>query len=249
MVLYRMELLEGEAIKEFVPCIPKSILYGEDEETKRICLSNSLDGCLTSAPWGGVQFEDLSINTIFRVYEFDTNDIQEGNLIYPEELYRKDLVVDAEITGEHWVVNQSLKPTKVYYIKIDSYHEEGECLLSYEDSLKADDEDFDVEDNIQGSIVSISILKSQIIEEEELLFGSELIIDLTSLLKEREDSCQLEEFLDVLEEFVSVDNEIENSYFTNGELHVYLEKAEGLWVKEYIKTISNDIVSVDKFCA
>lgn len=249
MILYRMELLEGEEIKEFEPRIPKSILKDEDETIERICLSNSLNGCLTSAPWGGINFENLSINTIFRVYEFDSNDVQEGNLIYPGELYEKDLVIDAEITGEHWVVNQNLKPTKVYYMKIDNYAEEGESLISYQDLLKEDEEDFDMEDYIQGSIISISILESRIIEREELLFGSELIIDLKSLLEDNGLSCEVDEFLDLLEEFMSVDNELEYGYFIDGKLYVCLEKAEGLWLKEYTNTIINELISVDKYCA
>lgn len=248
MILYRMELLEGEEIKEFEPRIPKSILKGEDEETKRICLSNSLDGCLTSAPWGGVNFEDLSTNTIFRVYEFDSNDVEEGNLIYPDELYRKDLVIDAEITGEHWVINQTLKPKKVYYIKIDNFEEEGKCLISYQDLLKENDEDFDMEDYLQGSIVAITILKSRIIPKEEVLFGSELAIDLNSLLKSKNIEIEAYEIVDILEEFISVDNEIEDDYIENNTLYVSLEKAEGLWVKEYINVVFEDVIS-EKICA
>ena len=82
-----------------------------------------------------------------------------------------------------------------------------------------------------------------------MLFGSELIIDLKSLLEDNGLSCEVDEFLDLLEEFMSVDNELEYGYFIDGKLYVCLEKAEGLWLKEYTNTIINELISVDKYCA
>ena len=94
MKLYHVNLEVGNIIKEFDPKIPLIRLRdgSENFSIPRICLSASLNGCLSAVYWGGASFEDIFIDcdlsVPIRVYEFDTDDIDDNNLVTPEYLYK-----------------------------------------------------------------------------------------------------------------------------------------------------------------
>ena len=139
MKLYRVEKTSEDIKKEFFPKVPQNILDGaEDNITPRICVSSSIDGCLGSVPWGGRNVEYIlkENDCILRVYEFDSNDINKNNIIGPDYLYENDLVRDAFIHDEFWIVNQNIKPSKTYDIKVDEIKVFWRETFSFQDYIK-----------------------------------------------------------------------------------------------------------------
>ena len=126
-MLYHISLNIGKKIKEFKPKVPrgKCVIVNENVTIPRICLSNSLEGCLTGVPWGGYNLiTDSPLNsdqiiTFARIYEFDETKIEEQNILFPHEVQK--YVLDAEISGEHWVVNQTIVPEKSYVIVVKNF--------------------------------------------------------------------------------------------------------------------------------
>jgi len=137
MKLYYIEQTHSEEpLSVFKPRIPENRMSGENATTPRICLSSSLEGCLSATPWGGHNLPTKGKSEIFRVYEFDTNDILEGNLILPYDLFSQNLVPDALVTEEHWVINQNLSPRNTYEILINDFELEELLLCENEELLK-----------------------------------------------------------------------------------------------------------------
>lgn len=123
-------------IDKFLPKIPSLTLESENCDIERICLSKSIEGCLSAVPWGGIHLEDnLNDDGELEIYvhEFDRKDIAKDNLIQPNILFRKDWVRDAMLTKEYWVINQELIPSKIYKINLKDYDENVKDDLSYND--------------------------------------------------------------------------------------------------------------------
>ena len=73
---YHMEILTNEEeIEEFYPRVPMDLMEGENEDIDRICVSTSIRGCISSAPWGQDRALTFGNNMVFRVYKFDSKDI------------------------------------------------------------------------------------------------------------------------------------------------------------------------------
>lgn len=77
--------LDGKTI---CPKIPKSIMKSENKTTKRICVSQSINGCLTS-------ISDFCIGDIVTVYSCEPKCVLQPT--------RED-VEDSPLTGEMWIV-------------------------------------------------------------------------------------------------------------------------------------------------
>lgn len=122
MKLFYVDKTMKEEIQEFFPRISENRMSKEDSITPRICVASSIEGCVTAAPW---KLKEVGRAEVLRVYEFDSEDIQEGNLLTPEDLFNQKKVPDAEITDEHWVINQSLKPIDMYYIQFLDFKEKS----------------------------------------------------------------------------------------------------------------------------
>lgn len=147
--------------EKFEPRVPESVLEEEDSSTPRICLSETIEGCLSAAPWGGVFLEESISDFLdefgqddylisFRVYEFE--DVPESKITTSKDLVKKGLVMDAEITKEVWVRDHVLNPSKSYVVGLESYFEEAEDVLScgYYEDIK-EDENLDVSEYIIGT--------------------------------------------------------------------------------------------------
>ena len=127
-MFYFADTSDRPIIDVFTPRIPISRMCYEDAITPRICLSTSLEGCFSAAPWGG---EGLDINpksVVYRIYEFDDTNIPPKNIVTTEYLTgmysiidEEPLVPDAEFTNEVWVVNKDLQPDNIYYVVVDKY--------------------------------------------------------------------------------------------------------------------------------
>lgn len=127
-MLYHISLRSWEVIDEFIPRVPKSRceITGEDESIPRISLSSSIEGCLTGVPWGGFHlindppFENSDTIAVVRVYEFSEENIDKNNMLKPSDVVR--YVADAEISQEHWIVNQGIKPDNSYILILEDFH-------------------------------------------------------------------------------------------------------------------------------
>ncbi|WP_442637997.1 hypothetical protein [Rossellomorea marisflavi] len=118
-MLYHVSLDTSDIVEEFTPRIPseQSRIEGEDRTIPRICVANTIEDCLTGFPEGGYKLEG-NCPMLIRVYEFDENEIEKENIVRAQELFIKDIVPDAWVTGEHWVINQSIKPKNHYVIQV-----------------------------------------------------------------------------------------------------------------------------------
>lgn len=104
-MLYHVSLDE---VDFFEPRIPSLTLLDEDNTTKRICFSNTLEGAL-SALQGSIKLYDGLINlskdykcpAIIHIYSIDEKDIGSEFIIENKVVSIK--VPDAIITGEVWV--------------------------------------------------------------------------------------------------------------------------------------------------
>lgn len=118
-MFYHVSLDTSCIVEEFTPRIPneQSRIEGEDRQIPRICVAKSIEDCLTGFPEGGYQLEG-NCPLLVRIYEFDAHNIPKENVVRAPELFLKNLVPDAWVTGEHWILNQSIRPSRSYLIQI-----------------------------------------------------------------------------------------------------------------------------------
>lgn len=133
MILYHISLNLENEVEKFIPRLPSAVYEGEDSTTRRISVSSSIEGALTSVPFGGRRLEVTQCELadshgddevlFIRVFEFDSEKIKEENLFSPNKLWLEGFVPDAEVCEEYWIVNQEVAPVKTYIAEITSYHE------------------------------------------------------------------------------------------------------------------------------
>ena len=139
-----------EEIEKFKPRIPK---FYDKKETciSRISLSTSIGGCIAATlyTWFAdnkkfkilngysqkekinkkeATFVDFIPFTEARLYEFDLEVNEELDIVFPKDVKNKYNVFDAEINGEHWILNSTLKPTSSKIIHIKSM----KCLIEHD---------------------------------------------------------------------------------------------------------------------
>lgn len=108
----------------FEPRLPENVeVYDEDQTTPRICVSDSIEGCLSSMPNGGEDLHDLleSNDSMIKVFIFDTDklNIRDEDIVPPKMLKEKYNVKDAEVTGEHWLLKPvTLTDADVHILEI-----------------------------------------------------------------------------------------------------------------------------------
>lgn len=122
---------------EFIPRVPYNRHEEmEDNKTHRVCVSPSIEGCLTAIPGGGSGFLDLCEEQrgYFLLFRIDTEKlgIPQENIISDEELFQKDLVRDADISKEHWITCPFTVPKEdKIIIKIEDFFEDINDLIPY----------------------------------------------------------------------------------------------------------------------
>lgn len=128
--LYHLSLVP---VDKFIPGVPTYRRPEEDGKTKRICLSDSIENCLSAVSWFGSSSAPEDIITevgskIIFVYEFE---IEEHFLKTPEEVYSIGTVCDAILNQEYWYIGEeNLTPKNAYSISIIDYFEEEHTVLS-----------------------------------------------------------------------------------------------------------------------
>ena len=90
MKVFRVDIKNQKELL-LLPRIPNNLSDNEDNTTKRICCSPSLNGCLSSV-------DNLDYHDILYVYE------AEAEIYQPSEFQ----VYDAYLTGEMWILETTL---------------------------------------------------------------------------------------------------------------------------------------------
>lgn len=90
--------------KTFIPKIPGNPEFGEDESICRICLSDSIEGCINAAE---DKLWDKQKNNITTIIVWEKQfDLSDEKLKSWEYLYENNLVSDAALTHEYWYLDQ-----------------------------------------------------------------------------------------------------------------------------------------------
>lgn len=221
MKMYHISLDIFKNIEVFKPRVPKSRLKNEDSTIPRVCISNNLGNCLSgltymSKYWKYIT-DDLETNfsllddvcpRILKVYEFDIK----SELIFPEELYNKNLVPDANITQEYWSLKE-LVPTRSYLIKIKDIHEE---------------------DNFKISKLEYEIVNMSDIPRKAEIHFNKITDEIKKLFENKEIESLCYEILEINKNVICISTE---KYFVKkDELSVILDRYFS-WDKNYIKTL------------
>ena len=98
MKLYHVAIGKHDLVRHFYPRVPERANPPEDVITPRICLSESLEGCLSAI---GHPFYYSGTPELLTVWELDAN---VSDCVTPEFLYDNGLVVDALRTREWWLL-------------------------------------------------------------------------------------------------------------------------------------------------
>lgn len=113
--------------KEFIPRIPGNSMKEEDETIPRICLSDSIQGCIRSIC--GYPKDDSGCACII-VWE---HEFQEDNALCSwRYLYENNLVPDAAVTHEYWYTNKITLDGTIYKISNIEYR----TLYSFRSTYK-----------------------------------------------------------------------------------------------------------------
>lgn len=245
--LYRVSF-KADKTKKFCPQIPKHRHIDEDSITNRICLSSSIEGCLSASPYGGEFLEEIlwgNSSFLVRVYEFNVENINIKNIIPPEYLYQQDLVRDAHINNEYWIVNQNLTPSRSYFIKILHYNTTYPDDISYEDYIKGfkleekGDGVFEWSDIISGHLIAIYGVEYEIVPEERLIDCFELnhnIIGVSEKNISRIEECIQKYMFRNMYNKVKIEKVSEDNFVIKGKIHI--EKTEALDCKDVIPFIN-----------
>lgn len=174
----------------FYPRIPNVIREDENCSIDRICVAETLEGALTAIPGGAGRLDDYlkESSFYFKVFLIDIEKLGITKMINAEELYKEDYVRDAEITGEHWILEPFTVPEEnIFYIRLNHWEEESRDVIPYEiyelsetDEYEGDYAEayYDVYEDyapFMCSIESIDVL------EEYVKGGDEFEIDLDSV--------------------------------------------------------------------
>lgn len=124
MKLYHVSMGWTELSKDFIPRIPESRALHEDDTTKRICLSTSIEGCLSA-----MADKPYKSNTKITIYECDVDHFVDYN-----ELYDSGKVLDAHITKECWYLEPITMNGKHLLLK----YFECDCKFVPDEQLKAE---------------------------------------------------------------------------------------------------------------
>lgn len=140
MILYHVSR-ELDLKPFFHPRVPSKdrMLKCENSTIPRLCVSTTLEGALSAIPR---DYEDIC-DIPFRIYEFNSD----NHFVIPYSvLYEKEEVIDANITKECWILDDTIVPHKTYIIDIESYNSEADDAIPYTRrdeyyNLVKDDED------------------------------------------------------------------------------------------------------------
>lgn len=256
MKLYNVSLPEDSKIEVFKPRVPSFRAKGENDVIPRICLSSSLSGCISAVVWGGINFENMIIDLgeepkhyPIKVYEFDSKYISKENIITPEELYEKDLVRDATINEEYWVINQDLKPSREFYITVKDYVEEVVDSISYAnlkemDRLEYLGEHYDCDDYIEGTFTKIIVEDFEYINKEDLVIGDTFKIPLSEISDSDNEFELCDIISDIFNNCVVLNNSVNKVYRDVDNIIIETDEFCSILYNDVIKEINKEIAFI-----
>lgn len=108
----------------FSPKVPRDRYTTEDSYTKRVCVSDSIAGCLNAIPDGLLFTEEY--HGYFKLFEIETDKlgISNNEIVQPLSLYENNGVYDALLTGEHWILSAFNVPKEKQFICNLMWHED-----------------------------------------------------------------------------------------------------------------------------
>lgn len=136
--------------REFIPRIPEHRCEGENDTLKRVSVSTSLIDAIGAFPYKEIF---VNRNILLNSYGYlSYYEILNKNLEYKGYEDLKDLVPDAHITKEHWILNKFVSKSNIirinkiklsgYNVYTNSYH--GYVKeLEYENSVEDYDRDYE----------------------------------------------------------------------------------------------------------
>lgn len=135
--------------------VPESRMKDEDSVTPRICVSDSIEGCLTASAFGAHYLGESLMETddLMKVFVIDTEKLglTSSDVIFPTELYQSGKVDDANLTNEYWILKDFVVPQEdQLVVKVTGFDDgDWEPFWSYEerqymDSLDIDRSDYEV---------------------------------------------------------------------------------------------------------
>lgn len=123
MLFYHMELAKRDKIETFVPRVPDFCMPCE-AHVERVCVSDSIEGCLSAVAWGGSHLDSHPIGTLFRVYVFDEEDY-----IVPECVATNYNVIDAIANREYWFLHE-VQPIESFLIEINNFNWDNATMIN-----------------------------------------------------------------------------------------------------------------------
>lgn len=149
--LYHISEDYDKHIELFVPDIPESACLSEDYKTKRICTSSSLEGCLKGHPntwYDMVEYPNKEYTYpewvmdkmavlldygeitghLYKVYEFNVDD---KHIVFSETLFQENLVPDAIISEEHWILKDTMADRVFYLFVTEAFLVNDEKCFKY----------------------------------------------------------------------------------------------------------------------
>ena len=132
MTLYHISLDTAGARHETCLYVPESGYDGEDSKTPRICLSSSLDGCLTGCTLARICIDwilslsesipeqlpkDIFLPWVVEQFSIRKDD---SSLWLPEKVFAEGGVIDAIQSKEHWITRPK-KPTRTQVLWLTGF--------------------------------------------------------------------------------------------------------------------------------
>lgn len=125
----------------FKPRIPADRLENENSSIPRVCVAESIEGCLSAFPDGGKELletvyeQDMKVK-VFRI-DAEKIGIRDEDIINSASLYTSNLVADAENNKENWILREFVVPEEdQYVIKLKSWEESFKPIIPYNMMLK-----------------------------------------------------------------------------------------------------------------
>ena len=153
-MLYHVSI---EEVEKFELRVPESRMKGENDNIGRICFSTSIEGALSAIPHNSevlsgllnLEYERKHVFAILNIYTLDESKLSLEQYYDTSYLMENNLVPDANLTNEVWVLTEDIVPTREIillsdfretYKRLEGTHNQI-CIIEHIDfkSLENDD--------------------------------------------------------------------------------------------------------------
>lgn len=121
--------------------VPKSRMKSEDNTIPRICVSDTVEGCLTSTPFGSHYLDEslMENSDLIKIFVIDTEKLGllSSDILSPSELYQDGKVDDAMLTNEHWILRNITVPEEDHMVVTVTGFDDTDWKYRFSHSEKA----------------------------------------------------------------------------------------------------------------